>query len=58
MSSPASALAPHTAESITSISHEMIAQRAYEIWREQGGSDMENWLKAERELRGQGMVTV
>lgn len=33
------------------ITHEMIAQKAYEIWRSQGGSDLENWLKAERQLR-------
>jgi hypothetical protein len=30
-----------------------IAKRAYEIWASgQGGSEMENWLRAERELRG------
>jgi hypothetical protein len=30
-----------------------IAQRAYEIWSSgQGGSEMDNWLRAERELRG------
>jgi hypothetical protein len=30
-----------------------IAQRAYEIWASgQGGSEMDNWLRAERELRG------
>jgi hypothetical protein len=29
-----------------------IAKRAYEIWASgQGGSEMENWLRAERELR-------
>ena len=32
---------------------EQIAQRAYEIWRSgKGGSEMDNWLRAERELRG------
>lgn len=31
----------------------MIAQRAYEIWQSgQGGSELDNWLRAERELRG------
>jgi hypothetical protein len=31
----------------------MIARRAYEIWQSgSGGSEMENWLRAERELRG------
>jgi hypothetical protein len=30
-----------------------IAQRAYEIWASgQGGSEMDNWLRDERELRG------
>jgi hypothetical protein len=30
-----------------------IAQRAYEIWSSgQGGSETDNWLRAERELRG------
>ena len=30
-----------------------IAKRAYEIWQSgKGGSQMENWLRAERELRG------
>jgi hypothetical protein len=32
-----------------------IAKRAYEIWQSgKGGSQMENWLRAERELRGAG----
>jgi hypothetical protein len=35
------------------VAESLIAQRAYEIWESQGGSDLENWLKAERELRGQ-----
>ena len=30
-----------------------IAKRAYEIWQSgKGGSQTENWLRAERELRG------
>jgi len=41
---------------IRAVSHEMIAHRAYEIWREQGGSDMENWLRAERELTNGGLA--
>jgi predicted phage tail protein len=41
---------PKTERAIT---QEMIAKRAYEIWASgQGGSDQENWLRAERELRG------
>ena len=35
------------------VSQDLIARRAYEIWASgQGGSDMENWIRAERELRG------
>jgi hypothetical protein len=31
----------------------LIARRAYEIWASgQGGSELENWIRAERELRG------
>lgn len=33
--------------------HEQIAKRAYEIHRSgSGGSQIDNWLRAERELRG------
>jgi hypothetical protein len=36
-----------------SISHDQIARRAYEIWASgQGGSAFDNWVRAERELRG------
>ena len=35
------------------VTHELIARRAYEIWASgQGGTEMENWIRAERELRG------
>ena len=35
------------------ITHEMIAKRAYEIWKSgKGGSEFDNWVRAERELRG------
>lgn len=34
----------------TAISHERIAERAYAIYLERGGSEIENWLSAEREL--------
>lgn len=30
--------------------HEQIAARAAEIWREHGGTPFENWIAAEREL--------
>lgn len=32
--------------------HAAIAARAYAIWQARGGSALENWLEAERELRG------
>ena len=36
------------------ITHEAIAKRAYEIYVSgKGGSQLENWLRAERELKGQ-----
>jgi len=35
------------------VSHAAIAQRAYEIWASgTGGSEFDNWCRAERELRG------
>jgi hypothetical protein len=40
------------ATSKVEITHDMIAQRAYEISQGGGGSEFENWLRAERELLG------
>jgi len=35
------------------VTHDRIAQRAREIWQSgTGGSDLDNWVRAERELRG------
>ncbi|HYE18266.1 MAG TPA: DUF2934 domain-containing protein [Tepidisphaeraceae bacterium] len=35
------------------VTSDQIAVRAYEIWASgQGGSEHDNWLRAERELRG------
>jgi hypothetical protein len=35
------------------ITHADIARRAYEIWQSgKGGSEYDNWIRAERELRG------
>jgi hypothetical protein len=34
------------------IGYEQIAKKAYELWQAGGGSEMDNWLRAERELRG------
>ena len=42
--------APSSARTIT---HDMIAKKAYEISRSpQCGSEFENWIRAERELKG------
>lgn len=35
------------------ITPDAIAHRAYEIWQRKGGAELENWLQAERELRGE-----
>jgi len=44
---------PRSEPSTRQITHDMIAKRAYEISISgQGGSQEENWLRAERELRG------
>jgi hypothetical protein len=35
------------------ITHEVIARKAYDIWKSgRGGSDLQNWVQAEQELRG------
>jgi hypothetical protein len=37
----------------TPVTHDAIAIRAYEIWRSgRGGSEQQNWVQAERELKG------
>jgi len=33
------------------LSYDAIAMRAYEIWQRQGGSESDNWFRAEAELR-------
>ncbi len=38
------------------LSREEVAKRAYELWKQRGGShgnDWEDWLRAERELKGE-----
>jgi hypothetical protein len=35
-------------------SQEEVAALAYEIYQREGGSDVENWLRAERELIARG----
>ena len=48
---PAISSSPKPGKVITS---EKIAQRAYEIWQSgTGTSEHDNWLRAERELRGE-----
>ena len=48
-----SAPAPKTGSTARVITHEMIAKRAYEISQSpQRGSEHDNWIRAERELRG------
>ena len=44
---------PKAAPAPKVITHEMISKRAYEIWQSgTGGSEYDNWVRAERELRG------
>lgn len=33
------------------VSQEDIARQAYMLWLERGGSEMENWLEAEKQLK-------
>ena len=52
-----SAVPPRTAAPASTsrkpVTREQVALRAYEIWRSgKGGSETDNWLRAERELRG------
>ena len=45
----------HRTEATLAPSHDEIAMRAYEIYLARGaasGSDLDNWLEAERQLRG------
>ena len=43
--------APARAAAPRAITHAAIAERAYYIWQKTGGSEFENWIRAERELR-------
>ncbi len=44
---------PKTPTPKPAVTHEMISRRAYEIWQSgTGGSEYDNWVRAERELRG------
>jgi hypothetical protein len=50
---PAAAAAAAARPAAKAVTQELIARRAYEIWASgQGGTEMENWIRAERELRG------
>lgn len=45
---------PIAAVQKAALTHDMIARRAYEIYASgQGGSDYDNWCRAERELRAE-----
>jgi len=45
---------PRTIPTKREVTHDQIAKRAFEIFASgKGGSQTENWLRAERELRGQ-----
>jgi hypothetical protein len=49
---PKSAAAPAQGQRLE-VTYEMIARRAYEISQSgTGGGELDNWLRAERELRG------
>ena len=51
--SPTASTSSGSSTSKKQISHEQIARRAYEIWQSgKGGSEFDNWVRAERELRG------
>ena len=39
-----------TKKQTTAIGREQIAERAYYLYLERGGDELENWLHAEREL--------
>lgn len=44
---------PPAAPARKAITQADIARRAYEIWQSgKGGTELENWTRAERELRG------
>jgi len=36
---------------LSAITHDRIAKRAHAIWQHNGGSELDNWTAAERELR-------
>jgi DUF2934 family protein len=53
-SAPRNSPIPRNEPTSRQISHEQIAKRAYEIYVSgKGGSALENWTRAERELKGQ-----
>ena len=48
-----SAIPPKQTTGTKQVTHEMIAKRAYELYTSgKGGNQVDNWLKAERELKG------
>lgn len=52
---------PAPAPTAREVSHEKIAQRAYEKWMKRGcthGSDRQDWTEAEAELKAEGGSSV
>jgi hypothetical protein len=43
---------PRAARKKAAPTHDQIAQRAYDIHEREGGDHEQNWLRAERELKG------
>lgn len=53
---PAAAAIPPIAKPVICITHDQIAQRAYEVWLAKGqpqGQDYQNWTQAERKLKAE-----
>ena len=50
---PGTRSAVSAAPQAAQVSREAIAGRAYQIWKSgKGGSELQNWVQAEKELRG------
>lgn len=48
---PVSVAAPEPPVRAREVTHEMIAARAYELWKMRGGDADQNWIEAEQLLR-------
>ena len=54
--SPQASTPMNMASDVNEVTRDMIAQRAYDIWKREGGPADANWHRAERELRRQGIA--